>query len=96
MSIRETSCLNIVLQAGEAGRGGGGTSGQLNVFIPERQMSLDQAILQGEDLSLVEPVAKVHKDFTIMEKEKEYATTVLNWCLNTVNRSKIGTLVERS
>ena len=75
MSIRETSCLNIVLQAGEAGRGGGGTSdqwagrgnarttGQLNVFIPERQMSLDQAILQGEDLSLVGLATRVREDF---------------------------------
>ena len=79
MSIRETSCLNIVLQAGEAGQGGGGTSnqwagqggggggtsGQLNVFIPERQMSLDQAILQGEKQSLVELTMKVREDFTI-------------------------------
>lgn len=50
------------------GQGGGGTSGQLNVFIPERQMSLDQAILQGEEQSLVELAMKVREDFTIKEK----------------------------
>ena len=68
MSIREASCLNIVLQAGEEGQGGGDTSGQLNVFIPERQMSLDQAILQGEKQSLVELTMKVREDFTITVK----------------------------
>lgn len=49
----EKSFLNIVIKQKqtmeENEKASSGSDGQLNVFISERQMSLDEAIIQGKE-----------------------------------------------
>ena len=45
---KETSFLNVVIKQPQNGSKRKVSNGDLNVFIPDRQMSLNEAILQGE------------------------------------------------